>query len=449
MIKKILKAFLFIILFTIGALLLFVLVSVLPIDRYDYHESPFYHTMNDRLDSLKKVKSITKGSTFLIGYSKVNLTPDHRISLAGYGNRKGALYSAVHDSIFVRTMVVSNKHTRVAIVSADLLIIPPTVTAILEKELPSIGFSLNNTYLNAVHSHNSIGNWGKGAVGFMYGSYQDSIVHFIADKIKESILLASKNALPATIKTASIPVKGPVRNRITDDGGVDSLLHVVEVHREDSSKLIVMSYTAHATCLYSRDWELSRDYPGVLVDTLEKQGYTFAMFMAGAVGSHGPTQSGWAGTEWMSHAIVSKFEKQKSTLKSLRDSSLVMYRIPLELGKAQVKISEDWKVRPWLFRAAFGYSPNYLTVLRIGELVLIGTPCDYSGELTPELYAAAQKKNLQVMVTSFNGGYIGYITPLKYYDVDHYETRLMNWYGPGSGEYMQECLLGLLDVVSN
>jgi len=53
------------------------------------------------------------------------------------------------------------------------------------------------------------------------------------------------------------------------------------------------------------------------------------------------------------------------------------------------------------------------------------------------------------MVTSFNGGYIGYITPLKYYDVDHYETRLMNWYGPGSGEYMQECLLGLLDVVSN
>ncbi|HTJ48057.1 MAG TPA: neutral/alkaline non-lysosomal ceramidase N-terminal domain-containing protein, partial [Cyclobacteriaceae bacterium] len=201
MIKKILKTFLFIILFTIGALLLFVLVSVLPIDRYDYHKSSFYQTMNDRLDSLKKVKSVTKGSTFLVGYSKVNLTPDHRISLAGYGNRKGALYSTVHDSIFVRAIVVSNKHTRVAIVSADLLIIPPTVTAVLEKELPSIGFSLNNTYLNAVHSHNSIGNWGKGAVGFMYGSYQDSIVHFIADKIKESILLASKNALPATIKT--------------------------------------------------------------------------------------------------------------------------------------------------------------------------------------------------------------------------------------------------------
>jgi neutral ceramidase len=449
MIKKIFKTFLFIILFAIGALLLFVLVSVLPIDRYDYHESPFYHTMNDRLDSLKKVKSITKGSTFSIGYSKVNLTPDHRISLAGYGNRKGALYSSVHDSIYVRTMVISNKNTRVAIVSADLLIIPPTVTAVLEKELPSIGFTLSNTYLNAIHTHNSIGNWGKGVVGFMYGSYDDSIVHFIADKIKASILLASKNALPSTIKTAHIPVKGPVRNRIKDDGGVDSILHVVEVHREDSSKLIVMSYTAHATCLYSRDWELSRDYPGVLVDTLEKRGYAFAMFMAGAVGSHGPTQSGWAGTEWMSNAIVSKFEKQKSTLTSLKDSSLVMCRIPLELGKAQVKISEDWKVRPWLFRAAFGYSPNYLTVLRIGELVLIGAPCDYSGELTPELYAAAQKKNLQVMVTSFNGGYIGYITPLKYYDVDHYETRLMNWYGPGSGEYMQGCLLGLLDVVSN
>jgi neutral ceramidase len=29
----------------------------------------------------------------------------------------------------------------------------------------------------------------------------------------------------------------------------------------------------------------------------------------------------------------------------------------------------------------------------------------------------------------------------KYYDKSHYETRLMNWYGPGNGAYLTECLL--------
>ena len=48
------------------------------------------------------------------------------------------------------------------------------------------------------------------------------------------------------------------------------------------------------------------------------------------------------------------------------------------------------------------------------------------------------------IVTSFNGGYIGYVTPEKYYDIDHYETQLMNWYGPANGEYIKETLEKLL-----
>ncbi len=67
----------------------------------------------------------------------------------------------MHDSIYVRSLVIDNGTQRVAIVSADLLIIPPTVTALLEMELPTIGFTLDNTYLGATHSHNSIGNWAK------------------------------------------------------------------------------------------------------------------------------------------------------------------------------------------------------------------------------------------------------------------------------------------------
>jgi hypothetical protein len=434
----------------LGAILLFVISSVLPIDRYNYHTEEFYHHMIGKIDSLKKETQIPHKGKLSIGFAKINLTPSQRTATAGYGNRRGKTYTTVHDSIFVRTMVISNGQTQVAVVSADLLIIPPAVTSLLEQSLPK-GFSLDNTFLGAIHSHNSIGNWGKGVTGFLYGEYSDSIVHFIADKIRESIIKASQNVLSASINTAHLPLESPVRNRLVKNGPVDSLLHVVEVIRSDSSKLVLMSYTAHATCLYSRDLELSRDYPGKLVDSLEHDGYNFAMFMAGAVGSHGcnPPEAGWSCVDWMSDRIIEDFRNNKNKLAPLHDSSLVMYRVPLELGKPQVKVTEDWCVRPWLFEAAFGLSKNYLTVLRIGELVMLGTPCDYSGELTPPLYAFAKEKGLQLMVTSFNGGYIGYITPVQYYDSPHYETRLMNWYGPGSGEYMVECMEGMIALVAD
>jgi neutral ceramidase len=434
----------------LGVILLFVLFAVIPVKRYDYHTKEFYHRMLGTIDSLKRESSLPSKGRLSIGYAKINLTPPQRTATAGYGNRKGKVYTTVHDSIFVRTMVISNGHTKVAVVSADLLIIPPTVTSLLDQSLPE-GFSLDNTFMGAIHSHNSIGNWGKGVTGFLYGEYKDSIVHFIADKIRESIVTASQNLLPSTISTAHLPLRAPVKNRLIKNGPVDSLLHVVEVIRNDSSKLVLLNYTAHATCLYSRDLELSRDYPGKLVDGLEQEGYDFAMFMAGAVGSHGcnPPESGWSCVDWMSDKILEEFRNERNRLVPLKDSSVVMYRVPLALGKPQVKVTADWCVRPWLFEAAFGSSENYLTALRIGELVMLGTPCDYSGELTPALYASAKEKGLQLMVTSFNGGYIGYITPVQYYDRSHYETRLMNWYGPGSGEYMVECLDGMIELVDD
>ena len=76
-------------------------------------------------------------------------------------------------------------------------------------------------------------------------------VHFIVDKIKSSILRASQNLKPATLKAGTIPLDEIVYNRLIDNGPVDSLLRVIEVHHSDSSKLLLMSFTAHATCPFA------------------------------------------------------------------------------------------------------------------------------------------------------------------------------------------------------
>ena len=441
--KKIFRSILFGLGFLILGLLIFFVAILLPVDRTPYKEKAFYDVMMTRLDSLSKVDIPKADEAISVGYSKINLTPAQRTATAGYGNRKGKKYDMVHDSIFVRCIVLSNGEQKAAIVSADLLIIPPTVTTLLNKRLPSIGFSLSNTYLNATHTHNSIGNWGEGAATFIYGAYDDSIVHFIADRIITSIQHAELNLQKSQLSSAQVPVGNAVRNRLArNEGTVDSLLHIIEIQREDSVKIVMTIFNAHATCLFSKDLNLSRDYPGVVVDELEASGYDFAMFLSGAVGSHAcnPPEFGKPCLEWMGARLSEKALTARSMLRPIQDSTIFMARIPLALGEPQFKITKDWRVRPWVFNALLGEYTPYITALRVGKILMLGTPCDFSGELTDAVRTVGDKKQFHTIVTSFNGHYIGYITEDKYYDRSHYETQLMNWYGPGNGAYLTECL---------
>ena len=88
----------------------------------------------------------------------------------------------------------------------------------------------------------------------------------------------------------------------------------------------------------------------------------------------------------------------------------------------------------------------YIKVLRIGDILLVGTPCDFSGELVEALDSQAREKGLSLMITSFNGGYMGYVTKDQWYDENLYETRTMNWYGPYNGAYFSELISGIIEL---
>jgi neutral ceramidase len=451
LVKRFLRVLRFILLSLIALLLVFLAVSIAPLDRTPITQYDVYQRMMTRLDSLHQYEIPAPKHAIASGFGKVNITPSFKTATAGYGKRRGKLFSAVHDSIFIRAIVLDNGSQKVAIVSADLLIIPPSVTQLLKTRLPKIGFTMNSTYLGAIHSHNSIGNWAKGAAGLLYGSYEEKVVNLIVDGIIESIKLASENVLPSKIFESKISVPLPVENRLVTDGPEDPYLRSLEIRRSDRTKALLMTYTAHATCLFSADMELSRDYPGKLVDVMEANGYNFVMFMAGAVGSHGchSPKASYQCIDWMAESISEKFASARDSSEMISDSTLAMVNIPLELGDPQMKISENWKVRSWLFRAAMGEYPVSISALRIGNEIMLATPCDYSGEFDAKLDSVASIHHKHIMVTSFNGGYIGYVTPEKYYDRNHYETQLMNWYPPGNGEYITNCLVKLVEVMED
>jgi neutral ceramidase len=448
--------FLKILLYIVGSILLVLLVMVASmvttIDRTPYKEMAYYKEWKDNIAKINNPLSTdTTGNTFSVGWAKVNITPETPGPMAGYGKRRGAHYEAVHDSIYVRTVVVDNGMTKAAIITADMLIVPPNVTARVKALLPTVGFTFDQVYFGAIHSHNSLGGWYNTITGKLFaGAYEAATVENISQAIIKSIQDAKGNLQPGTIGFAEVLDTLDIRNRLVNEEGIlDPWVRNLEFVKADGNKALITSYAAHATVLNAKTMELSRDYAGKLVDDLEDGEANFAVYMAGAVGSMGPIEQGSddfdevknqaGGVEKAIQSIIGKFEKQPEIVRSIT--------VPLPLRDPTPKLTPKFALRSWVFRWAFGDVPSYVKALRVGNVLMVGVPCDFSGELMPELTAYAAKKGLHLMVTSFNGGYIGYITNDKFFDRDLYETTTMSWFGPYNGAYFQEVIKDLIDKI--
>ncbi len=317
--------------------------------------------------------------------------------MAGYGVRRGALYTSVQDSIYVRAVVIENGTTKAALVAADLLIIPPAVTEQLKAKLKATGIPFEQVYLGATHSHNSMGGWSDGIVGKLFGGeFNEANVTWIADAIVKAVKLAQKNVQPASIGYHELADTARVKNRAFKEGTIDPYLRTVQFIRQDGQKALLCSYAAHSTIMSSDNMALSRDYPGVLVDSLEHGEANFAMFMSGAVGSMGPKIEGDSDEIKVTaeaDSLESDVQKQLTFIQSSQNPAFQMVTLPLPLRHPVPRVSTGLSMRPWVFRWAFGDYPNYVKAMRLGNVLMIGFPCDFSGELVAEMSAYAEKKD--------------------------------------------------------
>ncbi|TDE11950.1 neutral/alkaline non-lysosomal ceramidase N-terminal domain-containing protein [Dyadobacter psychrotolerans] len=431
-------------------LLLAIATMITTMDQTPYQQMPYYKQWKSLIG---KVKADTlRTESFKVGWSKINITPSSPTPMAGYGNRRGRPYVSVHDSVYVRAMVIDNGITQAAIIAADLLIIPPTVTKILQAKLTENEISFDKVFFGATHSHNSVGGWGTGISGlFFSGKYDQKSVDKIADAIFQAIVQAKAKLEPARLTYMESVDKADIQNRLVgEEGSVDPEIRSIGFVTDSGKKAILTSYGAHSTVIQSKNMVLSRDYPGVLVDSLENGHYNFAMYMAGAVGSMAPIEKGTDDFDEMKNQAfgVQKALLASDTVSLSKQAFLQSVTIPLPLREPSPRLTMDIVLRPWAFKKAFGEYPVFVKALRIGNVLMVGMPCDFSGELVAGLDAYAKTKGLNLMVTSFNGGYIGYITHDKYFDRDKYETKTMSWYGPYNGAYLQEVIRDIIDKMS-
>ena len=440
---------------TFGLGIIFCLIATIaPVDKTPLSESRYYQLAQQKLDSLNSSYTLQDSKYFKAGWAKTNITPQYPLPLAGYGARKGVFVSTVHDSVWARGFVFDNGFNKSAIITLDLLIIPPAVTEALRILLPEIGYSQDQIFLSATHTHCSVGGWADSWIGTQFaGEYQNEIVNDLAIAIITTIKKAETNLVSAKVGYARYDASPFTRNRLVGEkGSRDTWLRVVKIQQESGAVALITTFAAHATVLSHRQMNYSRDYPGALVDSLENiTNVDFAAFCAGAVGSHSPVTKG--GKSYNKIALLASNLKSliganvsSIPINKVQQSGTIRFDVPLR--KPHIRVAANWRVRPWIFEKLTEVSPAYISLLRIGNIAFIGTPCDFSGELTAAIDEKANALDLNVLVTSFNGGYIGYITKDEWYNLKEYETFVMNWFGPYNGAYFVNLIQRLLEVIS-
>ncbi len=452
--KRILKIFLAVV------LLLFVLVAICfkPLDTTPYQQTEFYKKELKAIDSAAyNNQSTIIPNQLQIGWSRINLLPPFTTPIAIDAHRGGKHFEGVHDSIYVRAFVFKKGEQKIAYISADLLIIPPSVTKMFDTILKKQGFDQSNIFFTATHTHTGIGGWYNSYVGKIFaGKYDERVPEFIAITISKAIVDAEKKCSAAKIGYAEFPTQQLVFNRLITQmahlpkslGEVDSLLRVVKIEKEKGEKAAIITFAAHNTVFHENLMNLSADWCGLFMKQLNESGkMNFASFSAGAVGSMGPfefTKEQEAEAKYMADGVAKIVLQNFDSIKTESVSTMNMIHLPLYLREPNLRVTENIVVRPWLFKKLFGDEKTFINTFQIGNIFFAGMPCDFSGELVNEIDSAADIKNLKLIVTSFNGGYIGYITDSRRYFLNTYETRVMGWFGNNNGDYLSEVVVRLM-----
>lgn len=422
-------------------------------DSTPYFETDYYRNTIENMDAAANDSANAQGQ-FLAGFSRENITPIivsgpadpkkgefNAIKLAGFGD--GQLATGAHDTLFAKAVALEVNGKEMVFISADMLMMPESVVLQVANNLNE-RISREKLLFGATHTHSSVGNCIPGFVGQSFmGDFQPEVVKWLSDKFTELIQKALEDKRPAKFASGDINVPNLVRNRIIGETGrLNDKLSMISLSQDNGKKAAIGIYAAHATTIGAWNDQFSGDYPGYFQRSLESNGVDMALFFAGTVGSHSNKGEGekFDKAEFIGKALA---DSAKVVLNYMEyDSTLTMTALTtkLEIPKLQAfYISDQRRLSPLMGKQLLTEMKSiYLQGVKLNNFIWIAMPCELSGEYGIDLKNALELRGYHSALTSFNGQYLGYIVPQKYYYADTYESRLMGWYGPSMGDYLME-----------
>jgi len=428
------------------------------VDNRPYFREPYYAKTAAHLRACAETNTVARGE-LSAGFGRARLSPTvnapqdvpaqgrfRSLPLAGYGGRHGKPARGVHDDIYVKALALRVGDRVGVIVGTDALLIPPEVAERAVRQLErEAGLSREQVYLGATHTHSSLGAWGEGKVAESFaGGFQPEVRVWFSDCIVAAVRDALGDLKPAQFGHGRFASSEFIRNRLVGGLGKVDPEFSYAVVKQNTGKLAVLGvYGAHATVLGSDNMEFSADYPGSWERAIEQATGGMAVFLAGGVGSHSPVPGarGLAGAEQMGQALARGLTERLPQTPLTNSVAFGMLGLDVTMPPLNVRLSDGIRLRPWLAgKLVPARSHSFLQVFRLDDSVWISTPCDFSGELALGIKDFLRVRGSSAAVTSFNGDYVGYVIPSRYYHLSGYEPRLMSFFGPNLPDYFDELI---------
>lgn len=436
-----------------------------PVDQKAFYDTAYYQKSLQLTDSLKQQILVNQDSV-LAGFAKISITPGlgsnvddaasgkfKTVPLAGFGARKGKGASGIHDSIFVKAVALKIGKQAVVFVGADLLIMPPNITDTVSLILEKQGIPREQVVFSASHTHSSLGAWGPGFIGEQFaGKVNPNIVKWLAQQISKAVTNAIADLRPAQIGYGIFKAGNFTRNRLIGDKGIkNDDFGYIYLEQLGGKKAVMGSFSAHSTTMGAGNMEISGDYPGYWQRKMEATSVDLAVFLAGSVGSQSPVGEGkdFERPKMIGESLADSLNRYLPKTKLDRTIQLSAVSIKMPLPEFHIRISDHRNLTTAVSDKLMPFPMNpYLQTIRIGQFVWISTPADFSGEYAVQIKNNLAVKGFQANISSFNGSYVGYIIPGRYFYMNEYESKTMGWFGPNMGEYTMDVIRRMTDLVT-
>ena len=403
------------------------------------------------------------------GAAKIDMTPDvkaNAIPLGGYAARKAVRATGVHDPIYARALALSDGKTTAVVVSLDLCFAPASIKTEVVKRLKAGGnttVDAAHLFLAATHTHTApdplamhTGNTFTNLKGWT--PFDAKLLAFTADKITQAVTQATQNMVPVHIGTAVKDAAGANRNR-RNDPTVDSALTLFKVTQIGDGKTLaaIVNFAAHPTLYDEKMLDVSADWPGVMTGDVEAAGAKneaggagVCLFLNGAEGDASPNGvddvQPDAKVSTYGHRMGKRAMETLSGVNARMDAPLAMWTQTVSLPPrkpnalfflAAAQMGASMLQAKDLVNALMPTTTE-IGFVRIGELLLIGFPCEPTGDVGIAAKTLARQSGYKTpAVVALVNDWLAYCLTPAQYKAGKYEA-VMSFYGDQFGPVLLE-----------
>ena len=387
--------------------------------------------------------------------AEIRLTPPLQIgyTLGGYGARMSKPAKGVHDDIRAKALILQEGNKKYAIISLDILGLPPNVKPQIIEKLNKKEWTEENIMFLPSHSHTSLEMFAlndKNIFGMApIGIFQQDLLDYVVESLVQLIIKADQNLQPVKIGTDNKQIEGMNRNR-RDQPFVDNFLTVTRVDYLNGDPMAVMvNWTGHPTIMDENDMWVSGGWPGYLQRELEAWigDDVVAMYYNGAEGDQSV----------IAKSAGSHYEKAENYGRAMAIKTMDIYKFITPVKDTRLSYNyeiiqlPERKAHPD-FMATGGeeYGLNEQTVqtlldqvfpqqtsigtCKLGDLLIVGVPGEMTAELGLRIKEELKNKGVKYpVIGGLANQWVSYILSEEEYKKGGYEASV-SFYGGELGD---------------